>query len=136
MSPMSKLAHFQFATHQSPDGEPMLTLVFADTQYPVFLNSNWSRTGTTLYISDRVASASIEVMPEKFSLELHSDDGPAETIQSGHNDAEWAQACLKARRVVVFVGPPELDVNNLNDHALIAAAERGNLIGAYVPVSP
>lgn len=132
---MSKLAHFQFATHQSVSGAPMLTLVFADTQYPVFLNSNWSRAGTDLRISDRDANASLEVTSGKFSLTLHPDDGPAEQLESRHNDAAWAQACLKARRVVVFVGPPELDVNSLNDYALIAAAERGNLIGAYVPVN-
>jgi hypothetical protein len=133
---MSKLANFRFATHQGATGEPMLTLVFAEAPYPVFLNSNWSRAGSTLRISDEDASATIEVTPEDFSLSLHPYDGQTEQIGSGHNDVAWAQACLKGRRVVVFVGPPELDVDNLNDHALVAAAERGNLIGGYVPLDP
>jgi len=124
----------QFATRLgSGDGVPMITLVPSEGQYQRFLSAHWPHVSPDLFVPESDANATFRVTPDTFSLDLRFDDGKMESVESEHDATVWAQACLMSGRVLVFVGPPGLDVDSINDKLLVEEAQRGKLFGAYVP---
>ena len=117
-------------------GEPMITLVLTDDQHKDFLTAHWPHVSPDMFVPHEDANASFEVTPQEFSLHLHLDDGGSEEFEAEHHAPEWAAECLRVGRILVFVAPPGLDVDNINDRSLVEEAQHGKLFGLHVPVNP
>ena len=117
-------------------GLPMILLVPSASRYQWFLGLHWPHVSPDLFIPDKDVGASFEVTPEKFALRLRLDDGQTEQLEAEHSDKAWADACLAPGKIVVLVGPPQVDVATLGDEVLVNLAQHGKLSGAFVPVSP
>jgi hypothetical protein len=113
----------------------MILLVPTDSKYQWFLGLHWPHVSPDLFIPDKDVGASFEVTPERFALRLRIDDGQAEQFEAEHTDSLWVEACLTAGKIVVLVGPPQLEVATLADDVLVNLAQQGKLSGAYVPVT-
>ena len=80
--------------------------------------------------------ASFEVTPERFALRPRLHDGQTAQLEAEHSDKAWADACLAPGKIVVLVGPPQVDVATHGDEVLVNLAQHGKLSSAFVPVSP
>jgi len=132
---MSNPADFHFATLQSAIGEAMLTLVPTESQYEEFMSAHWPHVNPSLFVPEADAHATFQVTPQEFSLLVDLDSGKTQQFESKHNAPEWAAECIRTGSILVFVAPPGVDVENINDRLLIDEAQHGRLLGAHVPVS-